>query len=185
MKFPVRRLTLTAMLTCILFVQEELLMMIPNVQLTVLLIFLYGAVCGPGYGTVIVLIHVFLDNLVMGSMTPQVMIPMTIGWEITMLLGCFAEKIKAKLWLKCVLSALGSLIYCWVFVVVNILFLQVDPIVYITADIPFEVIIAVCSIVTVMFIYEPIYKLLYKQWNKLKEEAVDKEEIESNINNEL
>ena len=79
------KVVVTAILTAIIFVQEEALSFIPNVQLTVLFLVLYGAYCGPKWGTAIVLMHVLLDNLFVGSMTLYVILPMFIGWEAILL----------------------------------------------------------------------------------------------------
>lgn len=177
MKFPLRKAVFTAMLIGILFAQEEVLMLIPNIQLTTLLLVVYGAVCGPYYGTIIVIAHAFLDNLFVGTMIPIVMIPMFIGWEIMMLLGYFSR--KSPLWLICILGAVGSLAYCWIFVLTNALFLDIDINAYIIADIPFEVIMSVCTVVTIMFMYRPIVKILSKYWDKkekIKETVEEKEE---------
>ena len=92
----IMKIVMTALLTAIIFVQEELLSFIPNVQLTVLLLVVYGAYCGPKWGTIIVLLHVFLDNLFVGSLTIYVMLPMFIGWEIIMLASYFVRKKKVR-----------------------------------------------------------------------------------------
>lgn len=164
MKFPLRKALITAMLICIIFVLEEVMTLIPNVQLTVLLLMVSGAVCGPYYGTIIVLVHVFLDNLFIGSLIPVVMIPMAIGWEIVMLLGFITK--KAPLWVTVTCSGLGALAYCWIFVAANATFLDIDMRLYIIQDIPFEIILVVCSVVTVMFLFKPLTNLLNKYWNK-------------------
>ena len=164
MKFSLRKALITSMLICITFVLEEVMTLIPNVQLTVLLLTVSGAVCGPYYGTIIVLSHVLLDNLFIGSMIPTVMIPMAIGWEIVMLLGFFTRKLP--LYITCITAALGSLAYCWLFVLTNALFLDIDIRLYIIQDIPFEIILVVCSVITVMFLFKPLTKLLDKYWNK-------------------
>ena len=60
-------ITLIALLTTLLFVQEQALVFIPNVQLTVFLIVFYSKKLGFLRTSLIVAIHVVLDNLVMGS----------------------------------------------------------------------------------------------------------------------
>ena len=56
-----------AILAVVLFIQEEVLTFLPNVQLTVFLIVLYTKKLGFKKTTIIILIHVILDNLVMGA----------------------------------------------------------------------------------------------------------------------
>jgi hypothetical protein len=74
-KINIKMLAIVVSLAAILFAQEEILTAIPNVQLTFLLVCCYGATVGVGYGTLIISIHVLLDNIVMGSLTPFIMIP--------------------------------------------------------------------------------------------------------------
>ena len=164
MKFSLKRALITAMLICIIFVLEEVLTLIPNVQLPVMLLIVSGAVCGPYYGSIIVLSHVFLDNLYIGTLNPVVMVPMAIGWELTMLSGYFSR--KAPLAIVCACAGLSSIIYSWIFVLTNSIFLDIDIRLYIIQDIPFEIILTVCSIITTLFLYKPLTKLLYKYWNK-------------------
>ena len=87
-----KKLVMIAMFIAIIFAQEEALTAIPNVQLTVLLLMVYGAVVGQFWGTVIVLVHCLFDNLFMASLRPEVFIPMAIGWEIVMLFGWISKK---------------------------------------------------------------------------------------------
>ena len=65
----VKKLCYLVAFTTILFVQEEVLTIIPSVQFTFLLILLYGATIGIGYGSIVVVAHVLLDNLYMASFT--------------------------------------------------------------------------------------------------------------------
>ena len=62
-KLSVRDLTLIAVLTTVLFVSEQLLSFIPNVQLTVFLIVLYSKRVGFVKTSIVTIIHVLLDNL--------------------------------------------------------------------------------------------------------------------------
>lgn len=164
MKFSLRRALIISMYICITFVLEEVMTLIPNVQLTVLLLTIAGAVFGPYYGTLVVLIHVFLDNLYVGSMLPVVMIPMALGWELVMLSGYFTR--KAPLWVTTVLGGLCALAYCWIFVAANSMFLDIDMKLYIIQDIPFEIILVASSVISIMFLYKPLTKLIDKYWNK-------------------
>ena len=175
-----KKLVLIAMFIAIIFAQEEALTFIPNVQLTVLLLMVYGAVVGPLWGSVIVLAHCFLDNVFMGSLMPQVFIPMALGWECVMLLGFLGKKFP--LYVKVIFSILGALIYCWMFVLFNsFMFVNIDIYKYIIADIPFEIILCCSSGISVALLYVPIYKLANDGYNfdkiekekaKLKDESI-------------
>ena len=61
-------LVLIALLTSILFLQEQLLSFIPNVQLTFFLIVLYSKKLGIVKSSLIILIYVIIDNLLGGSL---------------------------------------------------------------------------------------------------------------------
>ena len=52
-------------LTAILFVQEQLLTSLPGVQLSMFLIVLYSKTLGLAKSSIIVVLHVLLDNLYM------------------------------------------------------------------------------------------------------------------------
>ena len=169
-----------AMFVAIIFAQEEALTFIPNVQLTVLLLMVYGAVVGPLWGSVIVLIHCLFDNLFMASLRPEVFIPMALGWEIVMLFGWMSN--KWPLMLKVGLSILGALIYCWLFVIANaIAFTNMDIQKYIIADIPFEFILACSSGISVALLYVPIFNIANKGYNfdkiQVKKELVNEESL--------
>ena len=83
----IRRLTLLGLLAAVLFAQEAALSFLPNIQATFLLVLLYGACLGMGGGTLIVTVHVLLDNLFFGVMSPYLLIPMWLGYELTLLCG--------------------------------------------------------------------------------------------------
>lgn len=171
----VLKIVMTALLTAIIFVQEEALSFIPNVQLTVLLLVLYGAYCGPKWGSAIVVMHVLLDNLYVGSLTLYVMLPMFIGWEAILLASYFVR--KRSIYVKVAVAGIGALVYCWIFVFSSVLFYKVDMLAYIIADIPFEIILVVCSMVTVLWLFNPLYKALMRndvyEINKEKEEDLE------------
>ena len=65
--FETKDLTLIALLATIIFVQEQMLAFLPNIQLTVFLLVLYSKKIGFIRTSIICLIHVVLDNMVMGS----------------------------------------------------------------------------------------------------------------------
>lgn len=167
-KMTIRRLCILVMLSTILFVQEELLTFIPNVQLTFLLVVVYGATIGIRDGALILLVHVLLDNLFMSSFNLYCMVPQFLGLFITL---CLARLCKNKNeFIQCIIGAAGALIYCWLYVLVNIWFLDVRFMDYFIADIPFEIILVASTVVSLLFLYSPLVKttneLLYKYERK-------------------
>ena len=125
-------LTGVAMLTAILFVQETLLSAIPNIQLSVALIMIYGATLGIPKATLVMTVHVLLDNLIWGSLSPVTVCPMWVGWFVVILIGWLLR--KAPLPVIVIGAVIGSLCYCWSFALFHVLFLQVNFIAYITAN---------------------------------------------------
>lgn len=170
-RINLKMLAIVVSLTTILFAQEEILTFIPNVQLTFLLVCCYGATVGLGYGTMIIGIHVILDNIVMGSLTPFIMIPQFIGLFIALLFGyLFRNKNE---YIQAIFSAIAVLLYSWAFIPFNIFYFNVKFIPYLIADIPFELILVVTSLVTIILLYKPIVTTI----NRLMENMIQKEPI--------
>lgn len=65
--FSVRDFALISVLTAILFIQEQILIFIPNVQLTFLLIILYAKKLRLTHVVMIVSIYVLIDSLFTSS----------------------------------------------------------------------------------------------------------------------
>ena len=63
----VKDITIIAVFAAILFIQEQALSFLPNIQLTVFLLVLYSKVFKLWKVLVMIFIHVLLDNLFMGS----------------------------------------------------------------------------------------------------------------------
>ena len=154
----VKKLCYLVVLTTILFVQEQVLTFIPSVQFTFFLIILYGATVGIGYGSIIVLIHVLLDNLYMSSFTIFTIFPMLIGYEITLICG-YLFKNKSE-WVIAASSALCAIIYAALFIPINVYVYNIDPIAYIIADIAFDIVLVCCNVLCVIILYKPMFKLL-------------------------
>ena len=64
----VKDIALMAILTAILFVQEQLLNFIPNVSLTIFLMVLFSKKLGFVKSMIIITCHVLLDNLFMSNL---------------------------------------------------------------------------------------------------------------------
>lgn len=163
-----KKITLCSMYAVILFLQEQLLSFIPNVQFSFLIVIVLGATLGMKWGTLVVIIHVIADNLIWGSFVPYVVIPMFIGWEITLFLGFLTR--KSKTFIVILFGVIASLLYCWAFIPFNVIFLKVNFMTYFMADIPFEIILIISTILTLTWLYEPLKKLVLEQWNTTKNE---------------
>lgn len=148
-----------AMCAAILFIQEELLTFIPNVQLTIFLLVLFSKKLGFFRTTIIVIIHVLLDNLVMGSLNLFYTPAMFIGWMfIPIVISCFCKNIENPILLG-VFGCICAFLYCWTFIVPNVVLYKIDPVAYLLSDIIFELILAACGFITTAILYSPCSNL--------------------------
>ena len=159
-------ITLIALMTTILFVQEQILTFIPNVQLTVFLLVVYAKKLGFMKTTIIIFIHVILDNFVMGSFNFICVPFMVVGWMIIpILLNTIFKKIESNITLA-FLGIFFSFLYCWIYIIPNCILLQVNFYTYLIADIIWEIILAVSSFLTILLLYEPCSNVLNKVMKK-------------------
>ncbi len=154
----VKKLCYLVAFTTILFVQEEVLTIIPSVQFTFLLILLYGATLGIGYGSIVVVAHVLLDNLYMASFTIFTIGPMLIGYEVTLIIGYLLRN-KSE-WIVAISSIFCALFYVLLFYPINVYIYDVDLFAYFIADIPFDLVMVSCNFITVLFLFKPLKRVI-------------------------
>lgn len=160
--FRIKDITIIAFFTAILFVQEQLLTILPNVQLTVFLIVLYSKVFGLTKTLIIVLLHTILDNLIMGSFSIYYLPFMLIGWMIIPIIIClFFKKVDNAIVLA-IIGTVCSFIYSWLFAIGQVLLTNVSLIAYLVSDITFEIVLALSSFLSILWLYKPCSKLLFK-----------------------
>lgn len=162
----VKELCILAFMSVVLFIQEELFTFIPNFQFTFLLLAAYVCVFGYRKTSLIVLAHVLLDNMFMGSLTPIVMTPMWMGYMIYISVIWLLR--NKRLWAIVLGAVLSVIIYCLLFLVVNAIFLDINSYAYWITDIPFEVMLASCTAFTLIYIFRPLSKKLNELWYKDK-----------------
>lgn len=159
----VKELCILAFMTVILFLQEELLSVIPNFQLTFMLLAVYVKVFGFRKTSMIVLAHVLLDNIIMGSLIPIVMIPMYAGYMIYIGLIYFVR--NKNIWLITLMGVIGPLLYCYFFLITNAVFLDINIYIYWLSDIPFEIMLVSSTVFSIYYFYTPLSKKLNALWN--------------------
>ena len=156
-----RRMLMVSLAIAIIFTQEQLLMFIPNVQLTVLLIILFVSVFSFKESMIMITAYVFLDSLYMGGFNIFYMVPMLLSWYLIPLsYHTFLRQTKNELKLALFAMVFGF-VYGWMFIPFNMLQLGIPnfwP--YLIADLPFELIMATTGFVTVLWMYKPLYKVL-------------------------
>ena len=159
-------IVLTGILTAILFVQEEALTFIPNVQLTVFLIVLYSKTVGYFRTSIIIFIHVLLDNLVMGSMNVVTFVPMLIGWELIPIIICtLGRKVEKPVFLA-LFSIPIVLIYDFIFALFNYWILDIDLITWYTSGIIFDIVLIMSTFLSILWLYTPLKKVIDNFDNK-------------------
>ncbi len=166
MKLTIRDITIIPILAVILFVQEQLFSLLPNIQLTVLLIFVYSKTQGLFKTILIVIIHVILDNLYMGSLNFLYTPAMLVGWMIIPICMCTIFKKIENIYIIAGLGVIFSLFYCWVFIIPQYIMYKIDIIAYLTADIIFELIMCGSSFISIIWLYKPLNNILYNLENQ-------------------
>ncbi|MFI3252545.1 MAG: hypothetical protein R3Y60_05355 [bacterium] len=162
----IKDLVIISILTTILFVVEQVLTFIPNVQLTFLLIIVYSKVLKTKKTLFIILIHVLIDNLFMGTFN-IVFIPfMYMGYIIIPItLNTIFKNIDNEIKIA-LLSIIYSIIYCTIFVIPNSIVYGINLIDYLVADLPFALILSISSFISILWLYKPLNKKLTELINK-------------------
>jgi hypothetical protein len=163
-----RQLLTIAFAITITFVQEQVLLFIPNVQFTVLLIILFSSIFTFKESIVYVIGYVLLDSLYMGGFNLFYMVPMLLSWALIPMLYHTVLKKTSNEYILGGFAFIFGFVYGWMFIPFNMLQTGIYNVVpYLIADIPFEIIMAVTGFVTVVWLYKPLLvtmqKILYAQ----------------------
>lgn len=154
----IKEITLIAVLAIILFLQEQLLSILPNIQLTILLIMVYSCTLKMKKTMIIVTIHVILDNII--SFNPVFLVFMLIGWLIIPIsLNTIFKKIREPLSLA-FLSILFAFIYSFTMIIPNLFLYEINLLNYFLMDLPFEIILATSAFITVLWLYKPLIRII-------------------------
>lgn len=161
-----KEITLLAACIAILFVQEQLLTFIPNFQFTTVLIIIYSRVLKFRKTSVIVFAHVLLDNIYMGSIgMPNIVIPMFIAWMLVPIIMNTFLRNTENIVILAIFGYLYGHIYGLTYVPFQAWFLQIDISKYILADIPFEIIMGISNLLTIIWLYKPLKKTIEALYN--------------------
>lgn len=156
---------LIAVLASILFVQQIALSFLPNIQVTTLLIVLYSKIIGFKKTSLIIIIHVFAINILspFGPVIPMQVPAMLLGWLlIPILLHTVFKKLNSA-WTLAVFGFFFGFVYGWMYIPVSVWVLGVPFLTYLYADVLFELIMAVSNFLTILWLYEPLKKILLEQ----------------------
>ncbi len=162
----VRDITLISIFATVLFVQEQVLSLLPNIQLTILLLVVYSKTLGFTKTSIIIVIHTILDNLVMGSFNLLVIPFMLLGWfVIPVLLSSIFKKVNSPTRLAFV-GIILSLLYSWILIYPGMILQELSFSEYLLGDIIFEVVLCASSFITILWLYEPLSSLIKKLENE-------------------
>lgn len=152
-------ITLIALLTIILFLQEQLLFFLPNIQLTVFFLVLYSKKLKFVDTLIITIIYVVLDSLTTNGFSFLFLPFMLIGWLIIpIFLNTLFKKVESNVLLAS-LGILFAFIYSWINIIPGCILFKMDPITYLVGDILWEVILASSSFITILLLYNPCAKV--------------------------
>lgn len=154
-----RRLLMISMSVSILFVQEQLLLMLPNISFTVLLLVFFASVYTFKENMLLITCYVILDNLYLGGFNLFYMIPMFIGWSlIPISYHTILGRTKNELKLAFFALAFGF-VYGWIFAPFAVIQLGLGELwPYLLADVLFEILMGVSGFVTVYWLFTPLTK---------------------------
>jgi hypothetical protein len=156
------------MLLALLVAQEELLVFIPQVQLTVILIIVFARYLTYKELIPLVLAYVLLDNMIMGSLNLLYSLPMFLSWP---LLAIVARALRKKPdYVLFIWGVAFAFIYSWMFIPVNMLVQDAfDPWLYFIIDLPWEIALAANSAATFLLLHKPLTSLFSTYYEKTEE----------------
>lgn len=163
----IRKITLIALSVCILLIQEYAMMWLPNVQLSCLLIFIYSRNFQFKDMLVLLFCYVLIDNLLYGGLNPLFTVSMFIAWLLLVIYLRLTSKQEQSELKLAITGCIFGFIYGWIFALANIIVLDLrDVWGYFLADLPFEIIFAVTSFVTIYWLYKPLNQSFQKFMHK-------------------
>lgn len=164
-QITIKDMVIIALLSALLFVLELALQVLPNIQLTVLLIVLFSKKLGLIRTSIIVLIHTLLDSFVNGFSIIYFPV-MLIGWLIIPItLTTIFKKVEEPIYLA-LLGVLYSFLYSWIFAITSVIVANVNFFDYLLADILFELLLASSSFLSILWLYKPLSLFYDKVFNK-------------------
>lgn len=157
MRIRIFDLVVISIFTAIIFVVEQALSFIPNVQMTVFFFILFTKLIGSKKTLLIVILHTILDNMYMGTLIWHLVIPMMFGWSlIPILLGTVFKKVEGVFGLSFFAFGFGFM-YGIVFIPFQAYVWGYDMWLYFMYDLPFEFAMALSGALSIAILYQPVY----------------------------
>ena len=156
-----RKLLMIAFAISITFVQEQMLVFIPNVAFTVVLIIVFSSVLNFKESIIYVFGYVLLDSMFMGGFNLFYMIPMVIAWSLIPIAYNTILRRTQNEYKLGLFAFIFGFVYGWIFIPFMMLQTGISNLIpYITADILFEVVMATTGFLTVIWLYKPLINVL-------------------------
>jgi len=171
----VKRMVLAAFYMVLIFVQEQAIWFLPNIQFTFMLILLGCQMFTLPEMLLIVSGYVLLDNMIMGSMNIFIVLPMYIGYVVYVLLIKLVFKKTKNVYYLGLVGVLGALIYSWMFIIPTSMLFGISIKAYLIADIVFEALLAGSTFLSIIWVYPLMYDLCKKNNYLLIKEGVEDE----------
>lgn len=151
----IRSITLAGMLLAILFVQEQLLVLVPQFQFTVVLIMVYACIFPYKILLPLVSAYVLLDNVYMGTLNYLYFIPMLFAW---LLLAVVSRALRNRpFYVQVIIGIVFGFVYGWVYLPARMIEQGVGIFwLYLKMDLPFEIMMAASNLVTILLVYQPL-----------------------------
>lgn len=151
---------LLAFAISILFVQEQILAFLPNIQLTVVLLIVYSSVFSKKEMFILIFVYVFLDSMYYGGLNPFYMIPMLLGWSLIPIVHHGLLKHTKNEYVLAIFALIFGFVYGWMFIPFHMIQTSImNPIPYLVGDFLFEVIMGTTGFLTVLWVYKPLLHL--------------------------
>lgn len=162
-----KKLLMIAFAIAITFTQEQLLLILPNIQFTVLLMFVFASVFTKKEMFIYVLGYVLIDSLYMGAFNPFYMMPMMLAWFSIAWFYQYFLKGSNNIYKKASIAFLFGFVYGWVFIPFTMIQTGVDSFLpYLIADLPYEIIMGTTGFLTVLWGYEPLVTVVRMSVNQ-------------------
>ncbi len=151
-----RNLMIASVFAVLIAIQEFVLSGLPNISLTFLLVIILTRLVSFEYCILSIISYVLIDNLLMGSLVINYIVPMLISY---ILLIFIIKLLFSKNDNEIMLGLLGfifGIIYTLVFAITDSLILDINIISYLIAGSMFTLILSINNLITVVWLYKPL-----------------------------
>lgn len=155
----IKDIAIIAILVSILLLVNYILGYIPLIQLTILLIVVFSKKLGFFKSLIIIFVFNILDYLLSGSFNIIFILTSFIGYSlIPISLHTIFKKVDGNMNLA-LLGILFSFLFSWIHILPICFILNMDFISYLLTDIIFEIVMALSSFISILFLYYPLSKV--------------------------